>query len=1013
MNIPTTSPAWTALGWTFLHMLWIGAAVGLVASLARRLLRRAAAETRHAAALTALIGLAIAPFAAFFAVYDPAPPTAAARPAEVVPRIAFAVDANSRVAYEFAPSPARPTGAPESIRMFRFLDPWVAILPGVWFVGSLLTLASLATGLVGVERLRRAGLPLESGPIVERCRELARSLGIAREVGIAACDRIAAPVLIGIVRPLILLPTAALTGWDPDQVEMALLHELAHLRRRDNLTSLFQKLVEALLFFHPTTWWLSAWVRLERETCCDRLVVARTGRPRAYAELLAALAGARPAAPAAASLTERPIATRIRRILLKEDRPMTMKPTAPEALALCAAALLAAALALPTRAEPPDPKAQADHDVRATLKRLAEAAAVTPAPKEDNQLRYTLLTIAESQLGRDDRPGALETLGRVVPPKLPDRAAPFRPRDRDVVESIVQIAILRDKAGDAEGSRAMVRELIGAIQPTDVMPSPGAARLLEAQVSEAMSRSIGVAPDGSPVVVEIRHDEEVRRAGGGEEPDATAKELNDRIEALFSVMQQAPEIVGAGETRRLVDQALKIFEPVQGPARPVVLASYGRLLLQAGDVPRGRERIAEARRLALALPDARERDSAMHILASVVGQGGPAAFDDGLALASSLQPPARAAALTEILNGLCHLDTALPTDAGSILISLDAPLRPYSKPLARVSLPRLADAARSAGDARSQARLLSTVARLQAMRGDVAEGLATAESISDVRRADDPGPSDGDYDAVKPATFAHIAQARSEAGDRAGADASFTRSAELARGVVAADQQLVAWYVLARRLEATGRRDAARAVVAEAIPKALAQPEPRRSRLLCLFAEVQIETDGVARATQTVEAIRDEPGLEKARGLRSLAVRLRKDGDDDGYQTLTRRALVVLEPRPTDPPRDKSVKGYAFTPMAYYDLDREVPPRLIGVLREFMAHPMKATLEAEKAPAPDPSTLSPGQRDQSRAAAILQAYRRSGTAPSPEQIEAFETPAGRLVALQSLASSLSSDVTRK
>src|SRR4029078_9385619 len=110
----------------------------------------------------------------------------------------------------------------------------------------------------------------------------------------AVCDRIAAPVLIGILRPIILLPPAALTGYSPDEIEMILLHELAHVRRWDNLINLLQRLVESLLFLHPAVWLFSSWIRREREACCDALVVTRTDRPHAYAELLVALAAQMP-----------------------------------------------------------------------------------------------------------------------------------------------------------------------------------------------------------------------------------------------------------------------------------------------------------------------------------------------------------------------------------------------------------------------------------------------------------------------------------------------------------------------------------------------------------------------------------------------------------------------------------------------------------------------------------------------------------------------------------------------
>ncbi len=86
------------------------------------------------------------------------------------------------------------------------------------------------------------------------CRQLAASLKISYRVGVAICDRIAAPILVGILRPMILLPAVALAGWDPQQLEMVLLHELAHVRRYDNLVNLLQRIVESVLFFHPMVW---------------------------------------------------------------------------------------------------------------------------------------------------------------------------------------------------------------------------------------------------------------------------------------------------------------------------------------------------------------------------------------------------------------------------------------------------------------------------------------------------------------------------------------------------------------------------------------------------------------------------------------------------------------------------------------------------------------------------------------------------------------------------------------
>ena len=292
----SASSAWTAAGWTMLHLVWIGAAGGLGAAVLRRLLRPARPELRHGAAVACLVAFTIAPGVLFACLYRPDPAAGPAPiPARRVATLAgSATDQAAPPALELRrPELEPPTVTPASPIASR-LEPLVGYLPGIWLSGSLATLALIATGLIGVEGLRRSSRRLESEAIARRCRVLAASLGVARRVGVAICDRIAAPVLVGIVRPMILLPPAALGCWSVEQLEMALLHELAHIRRHDNLITLLQRLAESLLFFHPLTWWLSAWVSLERELCCDRLVVEHTGRPQAYARMLAALAGAGP-----------------------------------------------------------------------------------------------------------------------------------------------------------------------------------------------------------------------------------------------------------------------------------------------------------------------------------------------------------------------------------------------------------------------------------------------------------------------------------------------------------------------------------------------------------------------------------------------------------------------------------------------------------------------------------------------------------------------------------------------
>ena len=349
------SRPWFVAGWTMLQFLWVGGALGLAEAVGRRVLRGALPEVRYGFALLCLGALAVAPVVIALVLLTadwPATPPAhrsgqveLSRDKSPELRPVFPVPTVTREAGTEAVGSA-PALTSRGAAFVVMLDTVATGLPWLWVFGSPLTFALLVTGLVGAERLCRQARPLGDGKLPDIARRLSTALGIVRPVALAVCDRVAGPVLVGVVHPLILLPPAMLTGWCPEQIEMALLHELAHVRRHDNLVNLVQRVVEALLFFHPAVWWVSGWVRLEREHCCDRLVVAQTGRARPYAELLAALAAPGLCANVTA-MAERPVVGRIRRILNQEDRPMRLSRPA---LALVAALLATPAALVMTRA---------------------------------------------------------------------------------------------------------------------------------------------------------------------------------------------------------------------------------------------------------------------------------------------------------------------------------------------------------------------------------------------------------------------------------------------------------------------------------------------------------------------------------------------------------------------------------------------------------------------------------------------------------------------------------------
>lgn len=988
----TPTSVWLALGWTFLHVLWLGLIVGLIAATLRRLLRRAVPEARHNVALACLMVLAITPFVIFAVVHRPVPITdgAAIKP-ELTNNIILTSDPSpiaEAPPLSFSPTPPTP------LRASR-VEPILTLLPGVWLVGSLLTLGSLATGLVEVERLRWSSVPLESGPIADRLGALVESLGIARRVGVAVCDRIAAPMLIGVVRPLILLPSSALSGWSADHIEMALLHELAHLRRWDNLVNLLRRLVESLLFFHPTAWWLSAWVRLEREVCCDRLVVDRVGKPIEYARWLAELAGCEPGAGRLASaLNESPLTTRIRRILNMEDR--SMKLALPEILALGAVAILGAALARPSLAESSRPKG--DDEAREALARLSASAAATPSDGESHQRSETLLNVAEAQIELGDRAGALATLNRAGPISFPEPDAKV---DAEVIKRVdlaLLFAIARHKAGEVEAARAEFRKFAEYLGPSDAVADDEILARFEQKLDEKAVKRVAALDSDAKAAAEAG---ELVLLADTEELVI----LMWKLDNLFGAIDELIRLGEADEARPMIDLGLKSFGAIQGPMRPQMLSGIGGLMIRAGDAEGGRALIEQARAEALDQPPGPARDTAIGFLVPAIDS--PETLDEALSLLQQLSPGARVRFTRNAVEQLGKDEgTTNWVDSGVIKITIGDPsLAPRDKAVAREALPMLAALIRTWDDAKAQARSLAVVAHLQARAADIAGALETTESIPEVRRADDPGPNDGFYDAIKPATFALIAAVQADAGDQSGAAASFAQSKALTAKVEAEDQKVIAQIVLSDKLVSSGRAAEAREIFAEAFPLAATQPEPRRSRALCMLVENQVKAGDLAGAAKNIEAIRDNPGIQKARALQSLARALRDRGDAEGAAKAARRGIEYLAKtkKPFGPGSiPNGANGPRLARDTFIDYDQESHPVLVSLSLQTMPSDLRVLAGESEELLQEAETLHPFQRDNVIGAVLHDATRREGLEQALKRAEALEAPDARLAAIGSL-----------
>lgn len=192
--------------------------------------------------------------------------------------------------------------------------PYAAVL---YALGLCMMSLRLLAGWCLTLRLRTRGLsplPADLARLAERARQ--RS-GVKRAVRFAISSRAAVPCVVGVLRPIVLLPAAAATGLTPAQLLSIFAHELAHIRRHDVLINLLQVLIETLLFFHPAVWWVGKHLRAERECRCDDDAVVSVGSPLVYVDALVAVAGLDAGRPnLSLAATDGGLTHRVRRLLV-------------------------------------------------------------------------------------------------------------------------------------------------------------------------------------------------------------------------------------------------------------------------------------------------------------------------------------------------------------------------------------------------------------------------------------------------------------------------------------------------------------------------------------------------------------------------------------------------------------------------------------------------------------------------------------------------------------------------
>ncbi|MBP6823770.1 MAG: M56 family metallopeptidase, partial [Acidobacteria bacterium] len=254
--------AWM-LAWSWQTLLLLGAVwLGL------KICRAKSPALRHHVWLAALVAVALLPLLAAVAERLPLPQTQnrAIQFVAAIPQPAMTIELPPTAGA--AVLVATVSAEPSKLPIF-----WAAIF-WLWSAGVLFLLIRLWRQQMAIRRLRVEAEPISADEL--GCEDSAVELRLSEQIN--------SPVLVGVIRPMILLPADIADWTNADERQAMIEHELAHVARRDPMTNLFQNLIGAVFFFHPLVRLACRQLQVEREMACDDQVINSGVKSQLYVE---------------------------------------------------------------------------------------------------------------------------------------------------------------------------------------------------------------------------------------------------------------------------------------------------------------------------------------------------------------------------------------------------------------------------------------------------------------------------------------------------------------------------------------------------------------------------------------------------------------------------------------------------------------------------------------------------------------------------------------------------------
>ncbi|WP_296148392.1 M56 family metallopeptidase [uncultured Flavobacterium sp.] len=254
-----------AISWTLVHSVWQGLILAVLAGLVILFTKKSTSVLRYNLLAGLFVSFMIAVGFTFSYEFQE-------EGRETITRLNLPIENQN-----FAVAGAIPEEKADlSMQIINFLNENSSLIVLIWFLIFSVKCLNIFSNLNHIYRIRNYRIQNPPQYWSDRVSQLSKTLNIKKPIVLLESQLVKVPSVTGFFKPIILIPVGLLSNLPQDQIEAILLHELAHIRRKDYFINLIQSFAEIIFFFNPGVLWLSSLLKEERENCCDDIAVGIT-----------------------------------------------------------------------------------------------------------------------------------------------------------------------------------------------------------------------------------------------------------------------------------------------------------------------------------------------------------------------------------------------------------------------------------------------------------------------------------------------------------------------------------------------------------------------------------------------------------------------------------------------------------------------------------------------------------------------------------------------------------------